>query len=434
MILVLYFNNELKARRNTIYEHLYSFRKNLIEEDILYYNAAIGIPSYLRLLPLEAVIIHYTFLSTRWGGKFYRKWSKIISNLARLKGIKIAIPQDEYCGSEELCEFFNKYKVDIAYTCFKDGDIENAYRSSIGMVKKFVHVFPGYIDSSAIQKIEKFFRTHDRREIDVGYRARKLPYWLGRHGQLKFELSERFRNALSDRQEINFNISTSYKDVFVGDDWYKFLCNCRCVLGCEGGASLLDEKDGSIRKTVEQYVSQYPNATFEETEKACFPEKDYNIRLFSLSPRHFECAITKTCQVMLEGEYEGIFKPGVHYIEIKNDYSNIDGVIAQIKDKAHCQRIAENAYRDIVQSRRYTYGEFNRQVLHDIRSLKNNQQEALRASPKRPTVKAIQLYLKIRDNIDSLLSPLYFTVLVLRFYRKEIVAALNRRLFSRDKE
>ena len=79
------------------------------------------------------------------------------------------------------------------------------------------------------------------------------------------------------------------------------------------------------------------------------------MKLFAISPRHFECAMTKTCQVLVEGDYQGVLEPGRHYIELKRDYSNLDEVIEKIQDRELCEQIAERAYEEVVASGKYTY-------------------------------------------------------------------------------
>ena len=43
----------------------------------------------------------------------------------------------------------------------------------------------------------------------------------------------------------------------------------------------------------------------------------------ALSSRHFEAIGTKTCQVLLEGSYNGILVPEVHYVGVKKDLTAI---------------------------------------------------------------------------------------------------------------
>ena len=318
-ILVLYFKLGSHKDRNTIDEHLYSFRRYVKGVEFHYFNAANGIPWYLTFPKYDGVILHYTFLAARWSQQFFEGWKKTITRLKKINGYKVAIPQDEYAETDVLCKLFHEYEVKSVFTCFLEEEYNKVYPPEKALLNHRITVFPGYIDDAAIQKVRVFRVDERERPIELGYRARKLPYWLGRHGQMKYEIGQVFSQE-ARKSGLSIDISTNGNDVFFGNDWYRFLCRCRAVLGCEGGASLLDPT-GEIRKKVEKYVQDTPGASFEEVEKACFPGQDYNIRLFTLSPRHFECAITKTCQVLLEGNYGGIFLPGVHYIELKRDYS-----------------------------------------------------------------------------------------------------------------
>lgn len=124
---------------------------------------------------------------------------------------------------------------------------------------------------------------------------------------------------------------------------------------------------GCIAKNVDAYCRKNPEASFEEVEARFFPGQDNYIHLFALSPRHFECAMTETCQVLVEGDYSGVFEPGVDYIEIKKDFSNIPEVIEKIKDVDYCEQIAKNCYRHVVESGKYTYEGFVNTIINIIK-------------------------------------------------------------------
>jgi len=83
---------------------------------------------------------------------------------------------------------------------------------------------------------------------------------------------------------------------------------------------------------------------------------------FALSPRHFEAVITKTCQVLIEGEYEGVFKQERHYIPMKRDFSNVDEVLDRVGDRRLTQEIAETAYEEIYLSGKYGYTTLARDI------------------------------------------------------------------------
>jgi hypothetical protein len=62
--------------------------------------------------------------------------------------------------------------------------------------------------------------------------------------------------------------------------------------------------------------------------------------------------------VLTEGEYNGILLPGRHYIAVKEDFSNLEEVLKEIKRDALRKQIVETAYQEIVESGKYTYRQF----------------------------------------------------------------------------
>ena len=130
----------------------------------------------------------------------------------------------------------------------------------------------------------------------------------------------------------------------------------------ESGASLLDP-DGSIYHSVNAYLDQNPGASFDDAEQNCFKGLDGNLHLYALGPRHLEACAARSCQILVEGHYSGLLKPGEHYIPLKKDFSNIDEVLRIVKEDKLRDGIVEKAYRDIVASGKWTYREFVKFVL-----------------------------------------------------------------------
>lgn len=350
--------------RKTIDDHLYSFKRYVPEAEFYYCNILLKVPSYLRLIKWDGIILHYTLLAERFSEVTWKYLRDNLYDIGKLSGVKVALPQDEYCRFKELWKIFKEGKVDAVFTCAMPIDYDKLYPLSETSLKDRFTTFTGFVDEDTLAKIERLSQEDIKRDVDIGYRARSLPYWLGRHGQIKGDVAKAVLNA-SNQHRLKLDISTDPKDVFFGDDWIRFLLRCRTTLGCLGGASLLDPDD-EFRNKVEKYVHENPQASFEEVEEKCFPGKDFSLNLFALSPRHFECAMTRTCQVLVEGDYQGIFEPGKHYIELKQDFSNLDDVLAKVVDKEYCQKIADATYDHVVASEKFTYRVFANQIIDYI--------------------------------------------------------------------
>ena len=96
----------------------------------------------------------------------------------------------------------------------------------------------------------------------------------------------------------------------------------------------------------------------EEVEAACFPGKDGSVPLYAISPRHLECCATRTCQILTEGDYNGILQPGVHYLSLKKDFSNLDDVLNEVVLDRKRAQLVKRAFEDVVASGHYTYKKF----------------------------------------------------------------------------
>jgi hypothetical protein len=160
-------------------------------------------------------------------------------------------------------------------------------------------------------------------------------------------------------------VSTDDADVLSGDNWYRFLLRCRTTLGVEGGASVLD-RDGSICVRTRDWVREHPQATFEQVRDACFPGQDGLLSLFAIGPRHLEACATRTCQLLVEGQYQGVLRAGQDYLPIRRDFSNLREVLRAIGDDALVRRVAESAWQRVVASGRYTYAGFVRDVERSV--------------------------------------------------------------------
>ena len=362
-ILIVYWHNG-SPLRSTIDQHLYSFKRYAEKANCFYINIYHGqVPPYLLSIKFDFIVFHTTFLAERWAGKEnFDKW--VLPRVKILKSsaaVKIILPQDEWLHTNELCRFINEFGVSHVFSVAPPSEWDIIYKDIDRSKVKLHQVLTGYLDDELIKRVTKYSSEINLRDIDIGYRAFRSPEWLGRHGFLKTKIAEVFLQN-SPAKELKLDISVEKKDTIMGDDWYKFLLRCKYFIGVEGGSTVHDP-DGEIWTKGSDYVKKNPKASFEEIEKACFPGMDGNLQLIVISPRHLECCVTRTCQVLIEGAYNGILQPGKHYIELKKDFSNLDEVVEIIKKDELRKSIVEQAYTDIVLSGKYSYRNFVKEVI-----------------------------------------------------------------------
>ena len=97
----------------------------------------------------------------------------------------------------------------------------------------------GYVSDDLLDAAGRFAKPDAQRAVDVGYRGRPLPAYLGRGAQEKTLIGERFAE-LAAGSGLRLDIAGAEADRLYGDDWYRFLADCRCLLGVESGASAFD--------------------------------------------------------------------------------------------------------------------------------------------------------------------------------------------------
>jgi hypothetical protein len=406
-ILVVYWDN-MPSMRVTTEDHLRCFERYL--PHYCYYLNIDGdhLPAWTHQIEFDLIVFHDLFFCGRWGGRsLFEKLCSKINFLKTSRAIKIAVPQDEFISADLLCEFIVAFGIEAVFSVAPVSEWPKIYREVDREKVKLYCVLTGYLDDATQVRIETIVAKNPQRTIEIGYRAGGRSWrqaaWLGRHGVLKIEIADRFERA-APKFGIETDISTRSSDTFMGDAWYEFMARIKYTIGLEGGASVLDW-DGSVRVKTLSYVEQHPDATFEEIESECFPGLDGQFALFALSPRHLEACGTRTCQILIEGDYNGVLKPWKHYLPLNRDFSNIDEILRIVQEDSQRQTIIEAAYSDIVSSGRYTYRGFAEFLI----------QQAVRIDPSR---------------LDSPHGSAAGAEVKFRYYRQET----NQRIGAHDKE
>lgn len=359
LTLVLY--NLLSSQlRQTNLDHLNAFREFGAGR---YYYLNLGVrsvPRWLLKVDFDAVIFTTSFLGQRWVPSLFEEQRRRARPLLGLGRARIATPQDEFIRSSVLCEFFEEFDVNHVVSVAPESEWAKIYAGVDLDRVGFSRALTGYLSEATVERIDEIVSRTPRRDLDIGYRARPGAPWLGRHGMLKGELGAAVVEE-GARRGLSVDVSSADEDVLVGDDWFRFLARSRYTIGIEGGASVLD-RDGAFKEATEAYLREHPGAPFEEIEAACFPGEDGRIELFALSPRHLEACATRTCQLLVEGDYNGILKPGEHYLELRRDLSNLGDVLDRLGDDAERAAIVERAHRDVVASGRCGYRAYVREI------------------------------------------------------------------------
>lgn len=138
-------------------------------------------------------------------------------------------------------------------------------------------------------------------------------------------------------------------------EWAQFLSTCDAVVGAESGTYFL-QKDSEALKCARSHVRSHPNASFDEVYQQCFAHaRPPVLNGKAVSSRHFEPIGTRTCQVLIEGAYNGILDADKHFISVKRDLSNIGDAISRLNDVEYRRRMTETAYSHAMSAHTYDH-------------------------------------------------------------------------------
>ena len=268
---------------------------------------------------------------------------------------KIAFFQDEYRYCRQRFEFINHYELDCVYTLVEPQHFSEVYIKYTN-IPQLVYNLPGYVDDNLIALARIMTKPNSEREIDIGYRGRHHPYYMGRGAREKTRIGIEFKK-LTQGLGLKSDIEVDENKRLYGNKWYEFLSNSRAFLGVEAGVTIFDTQD-FVRIGYERLLAQKPDITFEDMSEQLLEPWEDNIFYRTISPRHFEAAAFRVCQILYEGKYSGILQPMIHYIPLKKDWSNFDEVMHRFKDASLRRELTENAYQDLIASGRYSYQQF----------------------------------------------------------------------------
>jgi len=326
-ILVLHNLGEPRLALRVLHKHVFSLEEDFAEHNYLYHDSALKIPEYVKQARFDAILLDVSFLSARWfGEKRFRQQLADYAFVAEADAVKLAFPQDEYDCHQLLDDWMCDWKVDVVFSVIASGwDVLYPRYHRIGDIRLG---YTGYIDEALSNWTPKAL---GKRPIDIGYRAKKLPPYFGRLGENKWTIG---RDVAARGRDAGLRVDIELGDhaALMGDAWLNFINDSKFTLGANSGSSLLDPT-GSIQRSVRTYLASRADASFEEVEKNCFPGLDGKYTFTAISPRVLEAALLGSAQILVDGEYSGIVKPGEHFIPMRPDSSNFSEVMESMADR-----------------------------------------------------------------------------------------------------
>jgi hypothetical protein len=268
--------------------------------------------------------------------------------------LKVLFLQDEHQSVRQINQLMAQLGINIMCTCVAESDHRMFYPpSEIPSLQATYSVLPGYVPEHIGQQSPDWGTP---RPLDIVYRARNVPYWLGDLGQEKANIAKAFQE-IAATHGLRSDISTEESKRLYGTAWLRFLRLAKFTLGTGSGASVIDFT-GEIQRQSEAYRRDHPEATYEEVRQRYFADVDGKVVINTVSSRLFEAAACGCTQILHKGDYRGILQANKHFISVNPDYSNLAEVLTKMKDISFCRELARNAYVDLIASNNYSYRTF----------------------------------------------------------------------------
>jgi hypothetical protein len=241
---------------------------------------------------------------------------------------------NEYKLMSEKMDFAERLGVALLVTQIAQPQVEALYRRRLGCEVQFI---PNATFDPALFADAKPMAD---RTIDIGYRAFDGPWYLGHNDRRRVaEIVVEGAATLDLKLDISLDPARRLADAA----WQGFLGDCKGQLGTEAGTDVF-ELDDATRLSVNAYCDANPQTKFGEVMARFFPPDKPRVSGRTISSRHIEAAAARCVQLLLPGDYAGIFKPDEHYIEVARDGSNIDEALTKFADPAICARLSEAAF------------------------------------------------------------------------------------------
>lgn len=353
---VLYLYESTQTYTNAIYEHISSFARFSRYKSFFCHQDRL-IDFNVDLSEFDAVGIHFSIRLP-----FDEIAPSTRRALQSFSGLKFVFIQDEYDNTHRAWYWIRILGIGLVFTVVPEKGIRRIYPSAEFPNTRFVSNLTGYVPDNLVAP--EAVKPPSQRSIVVGYRGRPLPIRYGKLGFEKVEIGKQFK-TYCDSRGIRNDIAWTEDARIYGPAWYEFMASCRAMLGSESGSNVFDW-DGTLGRKISwaRLFGFTKNDTdiYERFVRA----KEIDGVMNQVSPRIFEAIANRTVLVLYEGTYSGVVEPGIHFVSVRKDGSNIEYVMRCLEDASFVDEMAERAYTDVIASGRYSYKKFVEMVDDEI--------------------------------------------------------------------
>ncbi len=343
--LIIYYQNENTKTLSYQIGWVEAFKKNsLFDCDFLnldnFFPFQKKIPNIKQLNNLifknyDCIILLHSVFSNACVLPFYIK-----SILRNKKSYKVFFVGNEYKHIPEKINFTKYLRINLFIT-------QSHLQSVIDLYKDNLNINVEYISNVGID--ERIFYpkiSFEKRDSIIGYRSGIDPLYFG--NQQRVNLFKFLKEYSFINKNFIFDVSVDKKDRFSYLEWANFINNCKCMFAPNTGwdyFSLNDNLRNEVNKSGIKDYNKIYNKFFINLKEG--------IKWRCVTGKTIEPAACKTPLIMVEGDYDK-FKPDTHYIQLKEDYSNMNECLEKLNDYNFVNHIVENSYQLVKNNYLYT--------------------------------------------------------------------------------
>ena len=227
---------------------------------------------------------------------------------------------------------------DCVFTCLEPSEFDKVY-GRYSSVPRLVSNVPGYVPDSLREKARLFTVPDSERPVDVGYRGRPLP-GLPRAGRPGARDRRPLRRARARGSGLRLDLAMREG---IGCTAKTGIGSWPAVVACSAWSRASRASISRTRCSTSMSELSKTRERVSVDDLTTLPRWEDVVFYRTISPRHFEAAAVRVCQILFEGRYSEAMEPMVHYIPLKKDFSNLDEVLERTRSggapRAHRERV-----------------------------------------------------------------------------------------------
>ena len=289
----------------------------------------------------DALFIHYSAIAFPY--KHYLPISSEAAiKISSFKGVKIAYVQDEQRAGIERHNFLNMLGIDHLLSVAPEY-LHSLLYPEANRNFSLSTVLTGYLTEQHLIVAQKKVNLIDR-PVDLFYRARSQPQWMGQTSVLKGEIASLAELQLAaSNEDYVVDISTLEKDRIYGSQWFNALMDSKVTISTPSGSSYLDLW-GIYNE------SWVPNKKILPSHP---PQKaEYHV----ISPRYFDYVSSGNLVALTKGSYSGIPLES-EFVQLEDDCSNLENIL-EFANHRDAQRMVDAARVRVLNCELYHYKYF----------------------------------------------------------------------------